>query len=94
MVSGSMDYIAIGVVFTLLLSINESKMILFKNRSDENLENSGALALISVMFFVVGISSGFFEGIEFSGLWRLMLITLAVLAFAIFRIKKLKIVIM
>lgn len=81
-------------LFGFLLILNEFKMDLFKNRSDENLETSGALALLNFVFVVGVIIIGSIGGMGFSLVWPFMLYALAILAFAVFRIKKLEIVIM
>lgn len=94
MIELSGEYLLFAVVFGLLVFLNEFKMKLFKNRSDENLETSGALALLSFIFVFGMIITGSFSGMGFSLLGPFMLYALAILAFAVFRIKKLEIVIM
>lgn len=94
MIELSGEYLLFAVVFGLLVFLNEFKMKLFKNRSDENLETSGALALLSFVFVVGMIITGSFSGMGFSLIGPSMLYALAILAFAVFRIKKLEIVIM
>ncbi len=94
MVELSGEYLFAASVCFFLLILNEFKIYLFKNRSDENLETSGALALLSFVFVVGMIITGSFSGMGFSLIGPSMLYALAILAFAVFRIKKLEIVIM
>jgi len=94
MIELSGEYLLATSVCFFLLILNEFKIYLFKNRSDENLETSGALALLSFVFVVAMIITGSIGGMGFSLLLPFMLYALAILAFAIFRIKKLEIVIM